>query len=116
MPLPLEPTRRAHRPPLTDFQNPHAALVEYLTQYALPHADKDLFALIYLVIDDDAGTPQSAGYFSLTTVSVKHTAAARFYTYFGLASLGENFPCWMVLDLYPFLLGLAQSARSMSET
>lgn len=77
MPLRIESICRTHRALLSDFQNPHASLVEYLKRYAVRHAEKDLLARTYLAIDDDAGTPRLAGYFSLATVSVERGAAAR---------------------------------------
>jgi GNAT superfamily N-acetyltransferase len=171
MPLHIEPLGRSHRSLLTDFQNPHTALVDYLTRYALRHAEKDLLARTYLAIDSRAGARRLAGCFSLTTVSVERDSvlpvpelnrlprfpipgivlarlavdtriqrqglgrylfeealgltlqlartgpvafrllvtdaldaeAARFYEHLGLASLGEEFPCRMVLDLRPLL-------------
>lgn len=171
MALRLEPLNRSHRPLLADFRNPRASLVEYLTRYALRHAEKDLLARTYVALDAGVGTPRLAGYFSLATVSVERASvarlpeldrlprfpipgillarlavdarvqgqglgrhlfeealgltlqlaragpvvfrlfvtdaldaeAARFYAHFGLAPLGDDFPCRMVLDLRPLL-------------
>jgi GNAT superfamily N-acetyltransferase len=173
MPLRIEVLGRSHRALIADFQNQHSSLVEYLRRYALRHADKDLLARTYLAIDNMAGTPRLAGYFSLSTVSVERASVARlperarlprfpipgvllarlavdaraqgqglgrylfeealgltmqlaqtgpvafrlfvtdaidaeaagFYERFGLARLGEDFPCRMVLDLRPLLPG-----------
>ena len=74
MPLRIEALGPGHRQLLTDLQNQHASLVEYLKRYALRHATKDLLARTFLAIDDDAGKPRLAGYFSLATVSVERAS------------------------------------------
>jgi len=167
----IEALGRQHRTLLAQFQNQHASLVEYLTRFALRHGEKDLLARTYVAIDEVAGAPRLAGYFSLSTVSVDRASAARlpglnrlpgfpiagvllarlavdarvqgqglgrflfeealgltlqlgragpvafrlfvtdaldghaagFYERFGLARLGDQFPCRMVLDLGPIL-------------
>ena len=48
--------------------------MEYLKRYALRHATKDLLARTFLAVDDDAGKPRLAGYFSLATVSVERAS------------------------------------------
>jgi hypothetical protein len=55
MALRLEPLNRSHRPLLADFRNPRASLVEYLTRYALRHAEKDLLARTYVALDAGVG-------------------------------------------------------------
>ena len=77
MALRLEPLNRSHRPLLADFQNPQASLVEYLTRYALRHAEKDWLARTYLALDAGAGVPRLAGYFGLAMVSVERASVAR---------------------------------------
>jgi GNAT superfamily N-acetyltransferase len=77
MALRLERLNRSHRSLLADFQNPQVSLVEYLTRYALRHAEKDWLARTYLAIDAGTGSPRLAGYFSLATVSVERSAIAR---------------------------------------
>ncbi|TCT21169.1 GNAT family N-acetyltransferase [Thiobaca trueperi] len=76
MTIRIEPLNRAHRPLLTDFQNPHSSLAEYLRRFAWRHAEKDLLARTYVVIDAGIDPPRLAGYFSLTTVSVERDAVA----------------------------------------
>ncbi len=48
--------------------------------------------------------------FRLFVTDALDAAAVRFYEHFGLASLGTDFPCRMVLDLQPLLSGGAASA------
>jgi GNAT superfamily N-acetyltransferase len=66
----IERLERRHRALLGDFQNQHVELVDYLKRFALRHTEKDMLARTYLAIDEGAGAPQLAGYFSLATVSV----------------------------------------------
>ena len=75
----IERLERRHRALLGDFQNQHVELVDYLKRYALRHAEKDMLARTYLAIDEGAGAPQLAGYFSLATVSVdrEHASGVR---------------------------------------
>src|SRR4051812_30922657 len=73
----IEPLGRQHRSLIGDFQNQHASLVEYLKRFALRHAEKDLLARTFLAIDEVAGAPRLAGYFSLSTASVDRASAAR---------------------------------------
>ena|SRR5437762_13138446 len=74
MPLRIEALGPGHRQLLVGFQNQHTSLVEYLKRYALRHATKDLLARTFLAIDDAAGEPRLAGYFSLATVSVERAS------------------------------------------
>src|SRR5262245_52071678 len=76
MPLRIEALGPGHRRILANFQNQHPSLVEYLKRYALRHATKDLLARTFVAIDDAAGEPRVAGYFSLATVSVERTSVA----------------------------------------
>ena len=76
MALCVERLGRQHRPLLKTFRNQHPALVEYLTRFALRHAEKDLLARTYVAIDDAAGVVRVAGYFSLATVSVERASMA----------------------------------------
>lgn len=73
----IEPLGRSHRALLADFQNQHAALVEYLQRFALRHAEKDLLARTYLAVDDLGGVARLAGYFSLSTVSMERASVTR---------------------------------------
>lgn len=50
--------------------------------------------------------------FRLFFTDALDAAAVRFHEHFGLASLATDFPCRMVLDLRPFLIGGAESAQS----
>lgn len=54
--------------------------------------------------------------FRLLVTDALDAAAMRFYMHFGLAPLGEDFPCRMVLDLHPLLAGGAQSAEIRTRT
>src|SRR2546423_15441110 len=74
MPLRIEALGPGHRQLLIGFQNQHASLVEYLKRYALRHATRDLLARTFLAIDDAAGEPLLAGYFSLATVSIERAS------------------------------------------
>jgi GNAT superfamily N-acetyltransferase len=74
MPLRIEALGPGHRQLLVGFQNQHTSLVEYLKRYAVRHATKDLLARTFLAIDDAAGEPRLAGYFSLATVSVERAS------------------------------------------
>jgi GNAT superfamily N-acetyltransferase len=76
MPVRIEALGASHRQLLAGFQNQHASLVDYLKRYALRHSRKDLLARTYLAIDDVAGGPRLAGYFSLATVSVDRASVA----------------------------------------
>jgi GNAT superfamily N-acetyltransferase len=80
MALRIEALGRRHRILLSNFQNQHRSLVEYLKRFALSHAEKDLLARTYLAIDDQAGASRVAGYFSLSTVSVDRQSATRLAT------------------------------------
>jgi hypothetical protein len=61
---------REHRALLGGFRNQHSSLVEYLSRFALRHAEKDLLARTYLAIEEEGGLDRLAGYFSLATASV----------------------------------------------
>jgi GNAT superfamily N-acetyltransferase len=74
MPVRVEALGPGHRSLLAGFQNQHSSLVEYLKRYAIRHARKDLLARTFLAIDEAAGEPRLAGYFSLTTVSVERAS------------------------------------------
>ena len=77
MPIRLEPLGRSHGSLLTGLQNPHPALVDYLTRYALRHAERDLLARTYLAIDDGTGADRLAGYFSLAYAALTIRLPAR---------------------------------------
>jgi len=49
--------------------------------------------------------------FRLLVTDALDETAVRFYAYFGLTPLGEDFPCRMVLDLNPLLVSGLPSAR-----
>jgi GNAT superfamily N-acetyltransferase len=77
MSIRIEVLERSHRGLVADFENQHASLVEYVKRFALRHTEKDLLARTYVAIDEAAGRPRLAGYFSLATVSVERSSAAR---------------------------------------
>ena len=70
----IEVLGRKHRALLQDFRNQHRALVDYLTRFALRHAEKDLLARTYLAIDRTGDEQLLAGYFSLATASVERAS------------------------------------------
>lgn len=76
MPLRIEVLGRHHRSLLEDFRNQHPSLVEYLRRFALRHAEKDLLARTFLVIDEIEEAERLAGYFTLATASVERIAVS----------------------------------------
>ncbi|HWN66226.1 MAG TPA: GNAT family N-acetyltransferase [Haliangium sp.] len=70
----IEALGREHRALLQDFRNQHRTLVDYLTRFALRHAEKDLLGRTYLAIDRTGDAEQLAGYFSLATASVERAS------------------------------------------
>jgi GNAT superfamily N-acetyltransferase len=72
----IESVTRAHRALLSSFQNQHPSLREYLTRFALRHAEKDLLSRTYLAVDGAPPNERLAGYFSLSTVSVERASVA----------------------------------------
>src|SRR6516162_1172056 len=77
MPVRIEALGTAHRMLVADFENQHAALVEYLRRYALRHAKKDMLARTFVAVDDTPAGSRLAGYFSLSTVSVERASVDR---------------------------------------
>src|SRR5690349_13124838 len=73
----IEALAPTHRALVSDFENQHQSLVEYLQRYALRHAKKDLLARTFIAIDDTTAGPRLAGYFSLSTVSVERASVER---------------------------------------
>jgi GNAT superfamily N-acetyltransferase len=76
MPFRIEVLGRHHRGLLEGFRNQHRSLVDYLQRFALRHAEKDLLARTFLVIEGAAGAERVAGYFTLATASVERTAVS----------------------------------------
>jgi GNAT superfamily N-acetyltransferase len=72
----IESVTREHRALLATFQNQHPSLVEYLTRFALRHAEKDLLSRTYLAVDGAPLKERLVGYFSLSTVSVERASVA----------------------------------------
>jgi len=77
MALRIEALDPVHRTLVTDFENQHRSLVEYLQRYALRHATKDLLARTFVAVDDTSTGHRLAGYFSLSTVSVERASVER---------------------------------------
>jgi GNAT superfamily N-acetyltransferase len=71
MPIRIVSLDRSHRAGLRFFHNRHGSLVEFLTRYALRHAERDLLSRTWLAVDEDG---RIAGYFSLAAGSVERTA------------------------------------------
>lgn len=76
MVLRIEALERHHKPLLSQFENQHPSLTDYVRRYALRHQEKDLLARTFLAIQEADSGNRVAGYFTLTTTSIVRSSVS----------------------------------------